>query len=573
VFGGGAFSTGLAAVGPNATLPIWPTYILGPVAAAALYMCFATIWGWPPTGRSHTESAAVSGDTSSATVGESDIAEAEAPAPSVMASRSAAAVPASPSPPVYIRLIPELDNATNRFRLVALNRGDLGHFRVRVIDAHNQVGNWIGPRSWPVPWLDDGSIDAKQVAKFDGPKLDFAHFDFLGLQEDLEGTKWLKGNHWVFPSQPEPVKVRYSAVRFWSELNRQHFVITVRVIRDDPPGYADTQFEIGNDGTEPYCRELPERPPSGPAMPEDPKQLRDLAVHGRVQEPSTQEPAPQGEPAPTRAITGRWHHTSDGGQVPSLMRLTHTGLFHPAYGTRQPQETPPSVKIGMLVACQPIDPASSGTELRAKFLTFLNSPSVMSLIAELTHVGPGMSWKNLAGNGPRTLEAALTASADPLDGVPAASALFLPPTAGEELYGRDGRTATLILYVEPRTADGEVAPPSDLATWSLRFTEALAVPGAFADFLDTDLGLATSNDAPAQLGLWLQSREPLTVMVDINGLRMLPGSSPSNQFIGWTFADDSGKSGTGVARDLIVQLCEYSLHLDDFEKALPPESI
>jgi hypothetical protein len=47
-----------------------------------------------------------------------------------------------------------------------------------------------------------------------------------------------------------------------------------------------------------------------------------------------------------------------------------------------------------------------------------------------------MSWKNMAGHGLRTLEAALTAGEDPLEGVPACSALFLPPTAGEELYGR-----------------------------------------------------------------------------------------------------------------------------------------
>ena len=398
-----------AAVGPNATLPIWPTYFLGAVAAIALYMCFATIWGWPPTGRSGRHSTAVSGDPS-ATAEDSDTAETATAAAATPACKSATAVPVSPSSPVNITLIPELDNATNRFRLVALNRGDLGHFRVRVI-AHNQDGNWIGPRSWPVPWLDDGSIDSKQIAKFDGPKLDFAHFDFLGLQEDLDGTKWLKGNHWVFPSQPEPVKVRYSAVRHWSELNSQHFVITVRVIRDDPPGYADTQFKIGNEGTEPYCRQLPRRPLSGPAMPKDPKQLRDLAVHGRVRQPTAEEPAPKSEPTPTRTITDRWHHTSDGGKVPSLMRLTHTGLFHPAYGMRQPQETPPSVKIGMQVACQPIDPAGSGTELRAKLLAFLNSLSVMSLVTALTHVEPGMSWRNLAGHGPRTLQAALTASA------------------------------------------------------------------------------------------------------------------------------------------------------------------
>jgi hypothetical protein len=133
--------------------------------------------------------------------------------------------------------------------------------------------------------------------------------------------------------------------------------------------------------------------------------------------------------------------------------------------------------------------------------------------------------KNLAGHGPRTLEAALTASENPLEGVPVASALFVPPTAGEILYGRDSRAARLIIYVEPRTADGSVPSGSNLANWLKRFSLALAVPGAFADFLAKDVGLSTSDTPPAQLGVWLDSsHQPLTVMVDTEGLKTLPGS-------------------------------------------------
>lgn len=175
----------------------------------------------------------------------------------------------------------------------------------------------------------------------------------------------------------------------------------------------------------------------------------------------------------------------------------------------------------MLVGCQPIDLAGSGTGLRAKFLAFLKSPDVRTLIEALTGVEPGASWKSLAGHGPRTLEAVLTANEDPLEGVPVASALFLPPTGDESLYGRDGRSATLMLYVEPRTADGHIPPASDLTTWSRRFSLALAAPRAFVGFLGEALGLATSNDPPAQLGVWLQSPQGLSALVDIDGLRVL----------------------------------------------------
>ena len=84
---------------------------------------------------------------------------------------------------------------------------------MEVIDAHDQNGNWVGLRSWSVPWLEDGSVASKDIPKFGRPLLDFAHFDLLALQEDLEGTKWLRGDHWVFPSLPQPVTFSYSAVR------------------------------------------------------------------------------------------------------------------------------------------------------------------------------------------------------------------------------------------------------------------------------------------------------------------------------------------------------------------------
>jgi hypothetical protein len=40
----------------------------------------------------------------------------------------------------------------------------------------------------------------------------------------------------------------------------------------------------------------------------------------------------------------------------------------------------------------------------------------------------------------------------------------------------------------------------------------------------------------------------------------------------WTFADPDGQPPAGAARDLIVELCEYTLHLDNFEHALAEES-
>lgn len=80
--------------------------------------------------------------------------------------------------------------------------------------------------------------------------------------------------------------------------------------------------------------------------------------------------------------------------MPALMGMTHTGVTHRAYRERPSQDAPPSVKIGMLVACQSAGQASSGTELRAEFAAFLGCPAMKQLLAAVTDVAPGMSWKN-----------------------------------------------------------------------------------------------------------------------------------------------------------------------------------
>lgn len=162
LFGAGAFATWPVAVAPKSTFPIWPTYVFAGVAALALYMCFATIWDWWPTGQSARGSRDVSAEPSAAD-SSPGTAEAETQASSMTADDSASVAPASlPPPPVSVMLMPELDTATNYFRLGALNRGELGRFRVEVISSCTDdtgrrtdcsccagITRCVGPRTGP----------------------------------------------------------------------------------------------------------------------------------------------------------------------------------------------------------------------------------------------------------------------------------------------------------------------------------------------------------------------------------------------------------------------------------------
>lgn len=92
--------------------------------------------------------------------------------------------------------------------------------------------------------------------------------------------------------------------------------------------------------------------PQGVVGPGQPGVPADRHLEGERGQPDTAE----SESAPAPVLTDRWRHTSDGFAVPALMRLTHTGVSHVGYMSRQTQDEPPSVKVGMLVACQTIDP-------------------------------------------------------------------------------------------------------------------------------------------------------------------------------------------------------------------------
>jgi hypothetical protein len=595
VFGGGAFAVWQVAIAPKSTVPLLAAYIIGAVGAIALYMCFATILNWWPTHarpliRPSSNASLQRADHNKAGSESSPDAANEAKVPPLSAGPAASQPATMPAPPVNIRLKPELDVATGRFRLGALNRGALGRFRVQVVDAHNQDGNWIGSRTWPVPWLEDGSVGAKEIPMFDKPLLDFAHFDFLALQADLDSTKWVRGDHWVFPSLPEPVRFQYSAVSRWPDLARQYVVITVRVIRDDPPGSAEQQFKIGNDGTEPYVRELPEKSSAGPSLPMDPEDLRNISAGNRLApssvlkpslspssapEPEPErapaaEPVPAAEPAlaaePSPApVTDHWRPTSSGISS-EVSRLESNSLTHPAYMRRQQTDTPPSVRIGMRVASAQVDSALATSTIRARFRDFLGRPPIAELLRELTEVNHAV-WTSRNDNPPFSFGAVLAPSGSREEEIPLAWARLLLPDSATLQYGRDPRFAYLVLYVEPERY-GQPAPPVGLPMWHRHFARALQLPDALAAFLTDDLGLATRGSPPAEVALWLNAPRSLTELVEVDAFAVVPGTPQLNSFAGFAVASAEGEQAAQTAVAWLRQMCDSSLHLDGYESAL-----
>jgi hypothetical protein len=270
------------------------------------------------------------------------------------------------------------------------------------------------------------------------------------------------------------------------------------------------------------------------------------------------------------AITDRWRRTTDGQEAPALLRIgSGAPGFHPGYASRREEDKPPSVQIAVVIACAPLAARGiTGTELRARFIALLESEPVRKLISALTSAAQGISWTERAGHGRVLLEAVVVHDPGDQHEVPAASAQLSLPESGTHRFGQDGRSAELVLYVEPRAADGKPPAPADLRAWHAILRKALTIPAAMAEFLSAELDLMPSNDPPAQFGVFLRSREPLTSIISVAELRMRPGASPMNWFYGYLVADADGDPADEVARELLTQLCEYTLQVNGYDQIL-----
>jgi hypothetical protein len=118
-----------------------------------------------------------------------------------------------------------------------------------------------GRQSWPVPWLEDGSVAPADLPQSAGRTLDFAWFD-------ADEGHWPHRASWRFPSLPEPAVVMYKPAPDKEELAAQRFVVTVRIIRTEPSAnHLDRRFVIGvtaNSGL--ACEPVPDKPPES-ALP------------------------------------------------------------------------------------------------------------------------------------------------------------------------------------------------------------------------------------------------------------------------------------------------------------------
>jgi hypothetical protein len=124
-----------------------------------------------------------------------------------------------------------------------------------------------------------------------------------------------------------------------------------------------------------------------------------------------------------------------------------------------------------------------------------------------------------------------------------------------------------VLHIQPRSPGGGTPEPVNIPEWHARLTQALKLPRAMTGLLTEGLGLKTVAEPPAQVGVWLKSYR-IEDLVALEDLTPIPGTQPSNSFMGWALADGSGTQPEETAVELLRQMCDYTLHLDHYEQLL-----
>lgn len=132
---------------------------------------------------------------------------------------------------------------------------------------------------------------------------------------------------------------------------------------------------------------------------------------------------------------------------------------------------------------------------------------------------------------------------------------------------RDG-TGELVLHVEPRDKDGQVAPAATFESWHETITRAMRVARAFAEFLSNDIGVATYDQPPAKVGIQLSAYRSLARLVDTGDLRSVAGSQPSNWFLAYLIADHDGSEPAEASVEVLTRLCDHGLYLHGYEAEL-----
>jgi hypothetical protein len=255
-----------------------------------------------------------------------------------------------------------------------------------------------------------------------------------------------------------------------------------------------------------------------------------------------------------RLITDRWQYASDGTQQ-RASALANEITLPGTSERREPDKRRRWVRYTVLVACSQLGPDTDGAQLWASFRAFLGRPQISNLLPAYEK-----QWTQWATNWLGVVDAVLLPAAR--DVVVASARLEIAD--GSPRSGRDARFAMFILHLETGTVS---PPPAAPELWDRRLASVLGLPAVFAEFLSGELRLKVSGQPPAQVSVRLEAQEDMAEMIDITGMKQLPGTSNKAQAIGYFTASPDGAPAADAARRMVTDVLRYALHVSRASEA------
>ncbi|WP_130438377.1 hypothetical protein [Kribbella rubisoli] len=135
--------------------------------------------------------------------------------------------------------------------------------------------------------------------------------------------------------------------------------------------------------------------------------------------------------------------------------------------------------------------------------------------------------------------------------------------------GLDPRCTYLLLHIDWTSPGAKTAlPPIELRKWRAMMMHALATPAAVARYLVDHVGVELDDAPQPMIGFWLATSSKLTQLIDLDGLKQVEGSPPSQWYDAYAVADAAGETPNETATDWLTRLCDRALHLDSYEEAI-----
>ncbi|MGH3155136.1 MAG: hypothetical protein ACRDNF_00960, partial [Streptosporangiaceae bacterium] len=104
-------------------------------------------------------------------------------------------------------------------------------------------------------------------------------------------------------------------------------------------------------------------------------------------------------------------------------------------------------------------------------------------------------------------------------------------------------------------------PPAAPEVWERRLDWALSLPRVFAEFLSGELHLKLSGEPPAQVSVRLEAPKDMAEMIDVTGMKRLPGMPNKAQAIGYFSASPDGIPVAEAAKRMVTDVLRYALHI------------